>query len=358
MSIEQEKDALHRPARVSRVTINDVAREAAASAATVSRVLTGTKPVSAELVGRVRAAVDRLGYRPNPAAQGLLRGATHTVGVVVPDLSNPYFAEVLKGVTNAAEEADFRTLVSDTGERAAVEYEAALELSRWADGVVLCSPRMTHRELAELADTVPRLVCVNRLGRDHTVPAVAVDFRAGAASICRHLRELGHRRVAYLRGPSRAWSERARRRALTDAAADGFEVVQVPCGSSSLGGYESADAALASGATAIVAFSDYVAFGALARLGERGVSVPADVSLTGFDDVLLSRLTAPRLTTVTVRKQELGRRAWGLLFEEPSPEGAVTFTPELVVRDSTAPPRTPARALRGPAARRTAPFRS
>lgn len=100
------------------------------------------------------------------------------------------------------------------------------------------------------------------------------------------------------------------------------------------------DVAREAAATAIVAFSDYVAFGALARLGERSVSVPGDVSLTGFDDVLLSRLTAPRLTTVTVRKQELGRRAWELLFEE---RGAVTFTPELVVRDSTAPPRTPAR---------------
>jgi LacI family transcriptional regulator len=121
---------------------------------------------------------------------------------------------VLKGVTKAAEAASFRTLVSDTSENVGAQYDAALELSRWTDGVVLCSPRTTHGELAELADKAPRLVCVNRLVRGHTRPAVVVDFQAGVASLCRHLRELGHRRVAYLRGPSRAWSERARQRAL------------------------------------------------------------------------------------------------------------------------------------------------
>jgi LacI family transcriptional regulator len=322
--------------RSSRATIIDVARAAAVSPATVSRVLTGTKPVSADLERRVRAAVDRLGYRPNPAAQGLLRGATHTIGVLVPDLSNPYFAEVLKGVTNAAETASFRTLVSDTSENAGAEYDAALELSRWTDGVVLCSPRMAHGQLAELADKTPRLVCVNRLVRGHSLPAVVVDFQAGVASLCRHLRELGHRRVAYLRGPSRAWSERARQRALRAAAGPDFEIVQVPCGSGDVDGYRAADAALASRATALIAFSDHVAFGVLARFGEIGVSVPEDISLTGFDDLSLSRLVSPRLTTVRVRTQDLGRRAWELL---PGPGGRVIMVmPELVVRASTAPP--------------------
>ncbi|MCQ0019376.1 LacI family transcriptional regulator [Actinomadura madurae] len=161
-----------------------MAREAAVSPATVSRVLSGAKAVSADLERRVRAAVERLGYRPNPAAQGLLRGATHTIGMVVPDLSNPYFAEVLKGVTAAAEAADFRTLVSDTGENAGAEYAAALELSRWTDGVVLSSPRMTDEDLAALADRAPRLVCVNRLLPGRNVPAVVVDFEAGMAALC------------------------------------------------------------------------------------------------------------------------------------------------------------------------------
>ncbi|WP_433467483.1 LacI family DNA-binding transcriptional regulator [Spirillospora sp. CA-128828] len=323
--------------RPFRATINDVAREAAVSPATVSRVLTGTKAVSADLERRVRAAVERLGYRPNPAAQGLLRGATHTIGMVVPDLGNPYFAEVLKGVTTAAEAADFRTLVSDTGENPDAECAAALELARWTDGVVLCSPRMPDADLAALADRAPRLVCVNRLGRGRTVPAVVVDFEAGVAAVCRHLRGLGHHRVVYLRGPSRAWSERARQRALRAAAGPGFEVAQVPCGSGDLDGYRAADAALATGATAVVAFSDHVALGVLARLDELGVGVPGEVSLTGFDDTSLSRLVSPRLTTVRVSKQDLGRRAWELLGA-PAPD-VITIAPELVVRASTAPPR-------------------
>ncbi|MCP9953910.1 LacI family transcriptional regulator [Actinomadura madurae] len=322
--------------RPARATINDVAREAAVSPATVSRVLSGAKAVSADLERRVRAAVERLGYRPNPAAQGLLRGATHTIGMVVPDLSNPYFAEVLKGVTAAAEAADFRTLVSDTGENAGAEYAAALELSRWTDGVVLSSPRMTDEDLAALADRAPRLVCVNRLLPGRNVPAVVVDFEAGMAALCRHLRELGHRRVAYLRGPPRAWSERARQRALRAAAGPGFEVVQVACGSGDTDGYRAADAALAAGATAVVAFSDHVALGVLARLDELGVGVPAEVSLTGFDDTSLSRLVTPRLTTVRVRKQDLGRRAWELLTGPG--RDVVTVVPDLVVRASTAPP--------------------
>ncbi len=328
-------------ARPPRATITDVAREAGVSPATVSRVLTGTKPVSTGLEERVRTAVAQLGYRPNPAAQGLLRGTTHAVGVVVPDLSNPYFAEVLKGVTGAAQEADFRTLVADTGEKAGAERDAALELSRWVDGVVLCSPRMTHWELAELAGSVSRLVCVNRIGRGTSIPAVAVDFEAGIRAVCGHLRALGHRRVAYLRGPARAWSERARQRALRATSDPGFEVVQVPCGSSTVDGHRAADDVLDTGATAVIAFSDYVALGALARFDELGVRVPDDISLTGFDDIALSRLVSPRLTTVAVKKEDLGRRAWRL-FTDTADDGAarpvVTVTPELIVRGSTAAP--------------------
>lgn len=320
-----------------RATIVEVARAADVSPATVSRVLTGTKPVSADLEQRVRTAVERLGYRPNPAAQGLLRGTTHTVGVVVPDLSNPYFAEVLKGVTHAAEQADFRTLVADTAEKPGSEAAAALELSRWSDGVVLCSPRMPDRELAELAAAIPRLVCVNRLAGDFGKPVVAVDFRAGILLLCKHLRALGHRRVAYLRGPARAWSERVRRRALDEAVGPDFEVVPVACGSSSLDGHRAVDAALASGVTALLAFSDYVAMGALARLSELGVAVPEDVSLVGFDDIALSQVVSPRLTTVRVRQQALGRHAWSLLFGE-DPAEITWVTPRLIVRGSTGPP--------------------
>jgi DNA-binding LacI/PurR family transcriptional regulator len=328
--------------RGGRVTIIDVAREANVSPATVSRVLNGAKPVSGSLADRVRSAVDRLGYRPNPAAQGLLRGRSNVVGVVVPDLSNPYFAEVLKGVTAAAEEYDRRTLVADTDEHEREERRVALELARWVDGIVLCSPRMGDAALREVAAAVPNLVCINRILRDPPVSAVVVDFRAGLRAICNHLLELGHRRVVYLQGPRHAWSERERQRSLRAAARRGLEVVQVPCGSTSVDGHRATDEALRAGPTAIMAFSDYVALGVLSRLTELGVSVPGDVSVTGFDDIPLSGVLSPRLTTVTVRKPLLGQLAWQQLHDaaDVNTGAAVTVTPSLVVRASTASPRS------------------
>lgn len=325
----------------AKATIIDVARTAGVSPATVSRVLTGSKAVSADLERRVREAVARLGYRPNPAAQGLLRGTTRAVGVVVPDLGNPYFAEMLKGVTAAAGHADYRTLVTDTDERPEAEFEAARELARWADGVVMCAPRMPDDELTELLGQVPQLVCVNRVDPRHIAPAVVVDFRAGLAAICAHLTELGHRRIVYLCGPVHAWSERERRIALADAATGGLDVVALPCGPGHRDGYRAADAALAEGGTAIVAFSDYVALGVLARLRDRGVDVPAAVSVTGFDDISFAALVVPGLTTVAVDALDLGRQAWHLLLGDlTSPEGdARIVRPELIVRGSTARPR-------------------
>lgn len=152
----------------------------------------------------------------------------------------------------------------------------------------------------------------------------------------RHLRELGHRRVAYLRGPPRAWSERARQRALRAAAGPGFEVVQVACGSGDTDGYRAADAALAAGATAVVAFSDHVALGVLARLDELGVGVPAEVSLTGFDDTSLSPAGHPAADDRPRPQAGPRRRAWELLTGPG--RDVVTVVPDLVVRASTAPP--------------------
>lgn len=321
-----------------RVTIIDVAREAEVSPATVSRVLTDAKPVSDALARRVRDAVTRLGYRPNPAAQGLLRGRSHAVGVVVPDLSNPYFAEVLKGVTSAAEESDRRTLIADTNETVGQERQIVLELARWVDGIVLCSPRMSDAELRATAASVSDLVCINRVLADPPVAAVVVDFRSGLRAICDHLLALGHRRVAYLQGPPQAWSERERQRALRAAARRGLEIVQVPCGPGTIDGHRAADVALAADPTAIIAFSDYVALGTLTRLAELGVAVPTDVSVTGFDDIPMSGIISPGLTTVTVRKPLLGQLAWQQLHDG-SESRPVTVKPTLVVRGSTTRPR-------------------
>jgi DNA-binding LacI/PurR family transcriptional regulator len=322
---------------VQRATIHDVARLAGASTATVSRVLTGNKQVSEELAERVRGAARQLGYRPNPAAQVLLRGRSQTVGVVVPDLANPYFAEVLKGAAAAASESGCHTLVADTSEDPDEEYRAAMELARWVDGLLLCSPRMTTPRLKEVAAAVPAVVLVNRVVQHPSMAAVVVDYHGGMTQVCEHLRSLGHRRLVYLEGPPQAWSEKQRSRALRMAPGRGLEVVSLPCGSGMADGYRTAEEAVAQKATAIVAFNDHVALGVLTRLGELGVSVPGDVSLVGFDDISIGVLVPPGLTTVAVPKSALGRLAWER-FNTTGSTAATRVPAELVVRGSTAPP--------------------
>jgi LacI family transcriptional regulator len=337
--------------RRRRPTIIDVAQAVGVSPATVSRVVNRSKPVSPEIADKVLQAVEDLGYRPNPAAQGLLRGASHTIAVVVPDLSNPYFAEILKGVTAAASERQYRTLVADSNEDVDQELDAAHELLRWVDGVVLCSPRMPAAQLRRLADEAPRIVLVNRVMPRGLAPAVTVDFASGMRAICRHLIDLGHREVAYLSGPPAAWSEAQRHRELRKAAANGLTVHEIPCGSSSDAGHAAVDAALAVRPSALIAFSDYVALGALARLDELGVAVPDDVSLIGFDDLPFGELVRPRLTTVSVEEAQLGRLSLERLLDAEPSHTLTTVPATLMVRDSTAAPSAARR--RSTASKRT-----
>jgi LacI family transcriptional regulator, galactose operon repressor len=319
-------------------TIRDVAAAAGVSTATVSRVLSGNRPSEDDIATRVRAAAAELNFRPNPSAQGLRRPVA-AVGVVVPDLANPYFAEVLQGINQAAEGTGRRMVVADAREDPDEEVRLVHDLTRWASGIVLCSPRMSARQLADLAASIDRpLVSVNRPAPGR--PAVLIDFAAGIRDICAHLRELGHEHVAYLGGPVRSWSDGERRRALRMEARRGLRIDFLPCGSGIPDGLAATDAAVATGATAVIAFSDHVALGVLMRTAERGLRIPQDLSLTGFDDIPASRVAGPGLTTVTVDKPGLGRTAHELL--NSGADGRRIRVPTaLVVRGSTGPARRP-----------------
>lgn len=316
----------------------DVATAAEVSPSTVSRVLSGSVTVSPDLAKRVRRVADELAYRPNPVAQGLLKGATRSVGVMVPDLVNPHFSEILKGVAGAASERGYRVLVADSDENARDEAGIAMDLASWADGVILCSPRASDHVIASLAERVPHLVCVNRLPPGRVTGAVVVDFQCAMAAICRHLSALGHHRIAYLQGRFRSWAERERQRALGRLLHSECEVFRLPCGSASRDGCQGADTALALGATAIVAASDTVAYGVLARLSEVGIGVPAQMSVVGIDDLQLSSILSPGLTTVSIPRATLGRLAWECLEGTRGSRGrdsTAVLVPELVVRGST-----------------------
>lgn len=325
------------------MTVSTVAAAAGVSIATVSRVMNGSTTVAPDMVQRVRAAAAELGYRPNAAAQGLARGRTGTLGVLVPDLANPYFHDVLKGVTAEAGRSGYRVLVASSEEDPDDELGMSQELLRQADGLILCSPRMPRRDLLTLADGGNGVVCANRLAAGIGLPAVTIDAYAGMTGLCGHLARLGHRRVVYLRGPEHSWSNQERwRAALDQAAAFGIDPVAVACGATMANGHAAADAALDHDPTAIIAFNDVVAFGALARLRELGVDVPAQVSIAGFDDIPFAAYAAPAITTVRNPKELLGRRGWLLLARVLAGERGLepeVLPPQLVARDSTAAAR-------------------
>ncbi|MFD4711172.1 LacI family DNA-binding transcriptional regulator [Streptomyces sp. NPDC058430] len=328
------------------VTIAAVAQAAGVSTATVSRVLSGQQ-VRPGMAEKVRAAVDELGYRPNRAAQDLASGTYRTVGVVVPDLSNPYFASVLKGITTRAAESGYRTFVADAEGDPAQELEVCRNLLRQADSLAVVSPRMPAARLRDLARDASKTVLVNRVAIGLGLPTVAVDTFGAMLELCGHLTGLGHRRLVYLAGPEAAWQDAERRRALGHAGAFGVEVTIVPAGSTIDDGHAAVGEALAHEPTAIVAFNDLVAIGALKGLRERGLRVPEDVSLTGADDIPFASCTEPALTTTGAAQQELGALAWeqmqAMLRGQEAPEAPLVKV-ALIVRGSTGP--APARGPR------------
>ncbi len=332
------------------VTVHDVAARSGVSIATVSRTLREPHRVSDDTRDRVLAAVDELGYRPNRAASSLRRGRTGVVALVVPDIENPYFASMTKGAQVVCRERGYGLVVVDTTERADVEDEEVRALRSQIDGLILASSRLTDDRLAEIAQATTCVLINRDLGdRAPTTPTVTIDEDAAARQAVEHLYGLGHRRLTYVGGPVRSWSQARRALGITTAAArlEGLELVEIAdCVPTSDGGRAVAADVLATGATGVIAYNDFVALGLLAQWTEAGVRVPDEVSLVGFDDTYVTGLVTPPLTSVGADLRELGDAAIGLLIDridgaESSPESLHrSVHPTLAVRSSTAAPRS------------------
>ncbi len=324
-------------------SIHDVAARAGVSVATVSRSFTAPRAVRDDTRARVLVAAAELGYEPNRAARGLITGRTGNVGVIAPDLGNPYFHAVLKGAQARAREADYAVFVADGQEDASEEEALIRAMRKQVDGIVLCSSRLAASTLAQLEPT-PTLVLLNR--RVPGRPSVVVDSAGGMRQAMRHLAGLGHARCAFVAGPRRSWSGRERLRGLHDCArAVGVELVTIgPVAPQFASGAAAADRVLETGATAVLAYNDLVAVGVLRRLAELGVSVPDELSVVGFDDIPLAAMVTPPLTTVQAPVELAGRMAVETLLGclehgAVQPPAAVQRLPAtLVVRSSTAPP--------------------
>lgn len=321
-------------------TITDVATHAGVSLATVSRVMNGNATVDPALAERVRASAAELGYSANPLARSLVLGRTQTISVVVPDLANPTFQGMLRGLSRAAVADGYHVLVADSDEDVDRERALALESRRRSDGLVLCAPRMSDAALAEVLAAAAPVVLVNRAG---DAPSVAADYRAPLRDLIDHLYGLGHRRIAYLAGAERSASNAQRLAALDDARAtlEGCEISEIPAGVDFAAGADALDTVLDSGATAVLAFNDLSAMGLVSAATERGLSVPGDLSIAGFDDIPFARYTSPALTTAAVPTAELGTLAWHALralLRGQTPEATHTVIPEVILRGSTAAP--------------------
>jgi LacI family transcriptional regulator len=328
------------------VTVHDVARAAGVSISTVSRALASPERVAADTRDRVTRIATELGYRPNQAASGLRMGRTHAVGLLVPDLENPYFATVTKAVQARARAEGYEVFVADSDEDPDVEAELIGALAARTDGLLVASPRSDDAELRAALVGVTAVLANRELtgGPDPEapeIPCVSVDDADGVAQVLGHLYALGHRKVGVAAGPSSSWSG-SRRVAGLKAAAEQRDVELVELGSFQpyfAGGTQAADYALAGGVTAVVAFNDLMALGILDRLRHRGVDVPGEMSVVGFDDVQLATLVSPALTTVHAPLARLGRRAVDLLLARlrGGTSASSQLPVELTIRGSTGP---------------------
>jgi LacI family transcriptional regulator len=363
-------------------TIADVARRAGVSTATVSRVLSGVGRARPETHARVEAAARDLGFRPSDVARSLKRRSTLTLGLIVTDIENPYFPQLVRAVEDAAIGEGYAILLCNADEDP--EREASyldLLVERRVDGLIVAASTIGSRQGEWLARAPLPAVLVNTASPGTELPTIVSDNRGGGAAAARHLLELGHRRFGYLMPPPRNLDAPDRLAGVRDALAaaglgahgsvgsDGSEGTD-PGGGSVPGGAEPA-LAIGNGAptvtggeiamtallaqaprpTAVIAYNDLMAIGAMRAIRDRGLRVPADVSLVGFDDVAFAAYVEPALTTLRQESAEMGRWAVATLTARikadrdegeteavpPAPAERRVVPVQLVVRASTGP---------------------
>ncbi|MBA2514726.1 MAG: LacI family DNA-binding transcriptional regulator [Solirubrobacterales bacterium] len=325
--------------------MSDVARAAGVSAATVSRVLSGGAPVRPEVAEAVRATSDQLGYRANPIARALRRRSTQSVGIVVPDIANPFFPEIVQAVERALHDSGQSLLLCDSQNDTAIELgRVRALLDRRVDGLLIV-PGDTRASAEAVREAAAR-VAVVQVDRhvDVATDFVGVDQDAGIDAVMELLLEHGRRTFAFVTGEMRISTARERATAYLRRVepVDLASAARVHEGDFSVAfGREAAGRLLAGPELpeAIVCANDRIALGVLGRLRAAGVAVPGEVAVTGFDDNGFAAVSEPQLTTVRQPLDNLGREAVRMLLSAAahpsSPPRRLRLTPELVERAST-----------------------
>jgi len=323
-------------------TIRDVANAVGVSASTVSRAFGRPDKVDDQTRRRILGAAKALDYQPNRAAQSLTTGRTGNIGIIVPDLGNPFFPRIVKGAQTQAHDLGYPVLLADTDEDPTAELSLSRTLARQVDGLILCSPRMSEPELRQTQELCP-VVLVNR--RVPRMPAVTIDNAGGMRQAVTHLRALGHRRVGYVAGPTTSYSNLERQEAV-EHHLDTAGMTCVPIGNfapSFAGGGSAADTVLLADVTAVIVYNDVMAIGLITKLTTYGVVIPDELSIIGFDDVSFSSMLNPPLTTVRISREDAGRIAvthlHALITRQPDLEPPPELTTELLIRGTSARPR-------------------
>lgn len=322
-----------------RPTIYDVAAEAGVAASTVSRAFARPGRVNADTAQKVFAAAERIGYRTS-ALPGLAGTRTRSLALVVTDITNPFYSEIIRGAHEAAGVAGYTILLSHTQEDAQLERDWTERELASVDGVLLASSRMSDSAIRMVAKQKP-MVLLNR--RIPEVPCVITDNGRGARRAVEHLAELGHTTITYVAGPENSWADGMRWQALREAAYE-LELKVRRIGPSNAptvrSGFRHATELVREQATAVIAYNDVLAIGVIKGLKRLRVGVPRDVSVVGFDNVMLAEIVDPALTTVAAPLRAQGITGVKTLIAViggavPGRE-PIVLPVKLVVRESTA----------------------
>ena len=327
-----------------RPTLHDVAARAGVSKSLVSLALQGSPKVAPASRDAILAAADELGYRPNRTASSLVRQRTHTVGVHILDLHNPVFAEILDGVQEGVRARDYSTLlVTGNADPAVERTEITRLLESRVEGLILIAHRLSDEDLSMIALEVPTVVVTWRTQGIAGVDSVSGDDAVGARMAVDHLVSLGHARISHVSGGDNRIARERRTGYEQAMVTHGLDPLVVPGEFTESGGYAGAQAAVAQGATALVVANDLAAIGALAALRDRGLRVPEDVSVVGYDGMRL--LQSLDVTTVAQPLAEMGRLAADLLMERiarpDAPARHEGVATQVIARGSSAARRNP-----------------
>jgi LacI family transcriptional regulator len=317
---------------------NEIATSLGVSASTVSRAFRRPELVREETRHEIIKAATMAGYQTPMALPA--RPRTGCIGMLVPDLENPFFTMLVRAAMNEARRHSYSLIIADSNEEPLGESEIAALTGQRVDGLLLASSRLPDDDLRRIAQSMPLLLVNRELAG---VPSLLIDNDPGMSQAVEHLAALGHRAIAYVEGPPTSWSNRQRRQTFeTITEANGIHGVLLgPYAPRFDGGVQAADVAVARAVSAVIAYNDVMAFGIMSRLSSRAIAVPGTMSVIGFDDVPAASLWSPSLTTISASTTSIGKAAVANLIrllegKAVHPESHRRLPSHLVVRGSTA----------------------